>query len=150
MGKASRRKRERRQHDHATDLRRAMRQVDEEDRRAAVAAIERIAAKALGRSPHGVKADVFVLTTLLKAKPYPCLMCDSTELAGVVAWRPNEACLRRHFGLPPGHIAAVLYPICRQCAARCQESHSSWSGDIEDRILTELRKEEWIPSEPAR
>jgi hypothetical protein len=144
MGKQSRRKREQKQHDHATDLRRAMREVGEEDRRAAVAELEQLAEEALGRSPHGVKAVIFVLAALTEGKPYRCLMCDSTDVPKASVWRPNEPCLRRHFGLPDGHIAAVLYPVCRRCADRSWDTETSGLLDIEARILASLRDQELI------
>jgi hypothetical protein len=117
-------------------------QVAEFHRQRAVAELERIAADALAKPPHGIKATVFVMQELEGEKPYGCLMCGSTSTTYVAVWRPSEAYLRERFGMGVGHVAAVLYPLCKACG----ECHLPIAV-VEDRILAALTEQRLIPQE---
>jgi hypothetical protein len=110
-------------------------------RQRAVTELERIAADALAKPPHGAKATIFLMRELEGEKPCGCLMCGSTDATYIAAWRPSEAYLRDRFGMPVGHVAAVLYPLCKACGER----HSPITA-IEDRILAALSEQQLIPA----
>jgi hypothetical protein len=113
----------------------------------AASEVERIVADALGKPPHGIEASVFILQQITGERPWKCLGCHSASSNHVVAWRPSEPYLRRLFGLPSGHIAAVLYPICEGCALR--ESDPEWLKALEDQIIADLREQQLIPAEAS-
>jgi hypothetical protein len=116
-------------------------QAAEHRRRHTVSELERIAADALAKPPHGATATVFVMHELEGEKPHGCLMCQATSTTYVAVWRPSEAYLRDRFGMPVGHVAAVLYPLCKACGER----HSPITA-IEDRILAALSEQQLIPA----
>lgn len=109
-------------------------------RQRAVTELEWIAADALDKPPYGVKAVIFVMQELEGETPHGCLVCGSTSTTYVAAWRPSEAYLRERFGMPPGHVAAVLYAMCRACGER----HLPVTA-IENRILAALAEQRLIP-----
>jgi hypothetical protein len=113
--------------------------IRDEDHRAVVAEVERLAERALGRPPRGCKGVLFVLKSLV-AKPWPkCQDCGAAT-RHVVAWRPDEALLA-DFDLAADEIAAVLYACCVDCAARCERDRRA-AARLEAEILRELRDEE--------
>jgi hypothetical protein len=112
------------------------------DRRAVVAEIERIAEQALGRPPRGRKGVLFVLRSLVAA-PWPRCQACGKSTRHVVAWRPDEESLRRDFDLAADEVGAVLYPLCWDCAARCERDRRE-ADRLEEGILRELRDEESI------
>jgi hypothetical protein len=117
-------------------------QAAEFHRQRAVAELERIAADTLGKPPYGIKAVVFVTRELEGETPCACLMCQATSTTYVAVWRPSEAYLRERFGMGVGHVAAVLYPLCKACGERCLPVTA-----IEDRILAALSEQRLIPQE---
>jgi hypothetical protein len=116
-----------------------MRAVQDEDRRAAIAEIERIVERALGKPPRDCEALVFVLQSLLADAWPKCRSCGATT-RHVVAWRPDAESLRRDFRLAGDQIAAVLYPLCPDCASRCQQDRQE-ANRLDEEILHDLQEQ---------
>ncbi len=144
MGRASRRKRDRRP-DAGAQFRTAMQEVESEDQQCAIEELQQFAESALGCPQGESKAVVFVLAILMEPRPWSCRGCQQPTSI-VASWRPSDESLRRDFRLPPRHIAAVLYPICMQCQIEGSNGNHTLVNAVQEAVLAELHVQGLISS----